>query len=82
VFVEQVLQVLSHLLAPGTCLHGRERLPEIGKALDRVSLMNELARELLDIFVSFGWASCFGIVADPRSFSFFLRTGLPQARAT
>jgi len=49
VFVEQVFQVLSHLLAPGARLHGRERLPEIGKALDRVSLMNELACELLDV---------------------------------
>src|SRR5436190_3225452 len=49
VFVEQVRQVLSHLLGPGARLHGRERLPEIGKALDRVSLMNELARELLDV---------------------------------
>jgi hypothetical protein len=47
VFVEQVFQVLPHLLAPGARLHCRQRLPEIGKALDRVSLMNELARELL-----------------------------------
>ena len=34
VFVEQVFQVLSHLLAPGARLHGRERLPKLGEILD------------------------------------------------
>ena len=49
VFVEQVLHVLSHLLAPGARFYGRERLPKFGKTLDGVSLTDELARVLLDV---------------------------------
>jgi hypothetical protein len=47
ILVEQVLHVLSHLLAPVARLDGRERLPKLGKTLDGFPLVDELACLLL-----------------------------------
>jgi hypothetical protein len=38
--VEQVLHILSHFLAPGARLRGRERLPKLGKTLDGFPLVD------------------------------------------
>jgi hypothetical protein len=78
VLVEHPLHILSHLLAPGSRFYGRERLPTLGKTLDGLSLVDELACVIFDVFRSFCCASCFGIVAGPRVFSFFLRTAFPE----
>src|SRR5581483_197580 len=69
-FVEKILHVLSHLFAPGARLHRRKRLPEFRETLDGLSLMDELARVLLDVLC----ALLLGLVFRQRrrAQSFFL----------
>ena len=66
VLVEQVLHVLSHLLAPGARLYGRERLPKLTKTLDGFSLVDELACVLLDVFRELLLGLVLRLVAGPK----------------
>jgi hypothetical protein len=44
--------------------------------------VDELARVLLDVIGKLLVGLCFGMVAGPSVFSFFLRTGVPEGSVT